>query len=138
MLVTHAMNAPVLMNVEQMKRAATFGAYIEFVGGSAARPDAAARLDRFAEAIRQIGPRFCVLSSDLGQRANPSPPDGFAAFLIAMKARGFTDQEIALMSRVNPARLLGVADGRMTRRRRRSSRGSDGRVFWLLLLAGLT
>jgi predicted metal-dependent phosphotriesterase family hydrolase len=36
------------------------------------------------------------------------PADGFAAFLVAMRTRGFTEQEVATMSRSNPARLLGL------------------------------
>jgi hypothetical protein len=74
MVVTHAMNEPVLMNVPQMQEAAKLGAFLEFVGGSLASADAPARLDRFADAIRKIGPEFCILSSDLGQRGNALPP----------------------------------------------------------------
>ena len=57
MVVTHAMNPPVLMDVPQMQEAAKLGAFIEFVGGSLAATDArsqdrshlptrSARLDR--------------------------------------------------------------------------------------------
>jgi Family of unknown function (DUF6282) len=108
MVVTHAMIEPVLMNVSQMQEAARLGALIEFVGGSLTSPDAAARMDRFADAIRKIGPEFCVLSSDLGQRGNALPPDGFAAFLSALHARGFNDQEIERMAKRNPAQLLDL------------------------------
>jgi Family of unknown function (DUF6282) len=95
MVVTHALQAPVLMEVPQMQEAAKLGAFIEFVGGSLAGADAASRMDRFAEVIRKVGPEFCILSSDLGQRGNALPPDGFGAFLVALKARGFSEQEIA-------------------------------------------
>jgi hypothetical protein len=108
MVVTHAMNAPVLMDVPQMQEAAKLGAFIEFVGGSLAAADAGARIDRFADAIRKVGPEFCILSSDLGQMGNALPPDGFGAFLLAMRARGFTEQEVDRMSKQNPARLLGL------------------------------
>ena len=108
MVVTHAMNAPVLMDVPQMQEAAKLGAFIEFVGGSLAAADAEARIDRFADAIRKIGPEFCILSSDLGQSGNALPPDGFGAFLVALRARGFTEQEVDRMSKQNPARLLGL------------------------------
>ena len=108
MVVTHAMNAPVLMDVPQMQEAATLGAFIEFVGGSLATPDAQARVDRFADAIRKVGPEFCILSSDLGQQGNALPPDGFGAFLVAMRAKGFTEQDMVRMSKQNPARLLGL------------------------------
>jgi len=108
MVVTHALMAPVLMNLQQMQEAARLGAFIEFVGGSLAGADANARMDTFADTIRKIGPEFCILSSDLGQRGNALPPDGFGAFLAALRKRGFSDAEIARMSRQNPARLLGL------------------------------
>ena len=108
MVVTHAMNPPVLMDVAQMQEAAKQGAFIEFVGGSLTTAGAAARIDRYADAIRKVGPESCILSSDLGQRGNALPPDGFAAYLLAMRDRGFTGQEIARMAKENPARLLGL------------------------------
>lgn len=108
MVVTHAIRPPILMDVAQMQEAAKLGAYIEFVAGSLTTPDAGARLDGYADAIRKIGPAFCIFSSDLGQAGNALPPDGFAAFLAAMRARGFSDREIDQMSKQNPARLLGL------------------------------
>lgn len=106
MVVTHAMNTPVSMTVAEMQEAAKAGAFIEFVGGTMLSSDAPARVARFADAIRMIGPEFCILSSDLGQKGNPLPADGFAAFLLALKARGFSDQEIDRMAKQNPATLL--------------------------------
>src|SRR5262245_8620561 len=108
MVVTHAMLAPVLMSVDQMQQAAKLGAFIEFVGGSLATSDADARLTRFTEAIRRIGPESCILSSDLGQQGNALPPDGFGAFLVAMRAKGFSEADVDRMSKQNPATLLGL------------------------------
>jgi hypothetical protein len=107
-VVTHAMNAPISMDLAQMRRAAELGAFLEFVGGSMVEPGADARVTRFADAIRAIGPARCILSSDLGQAGNPLAPDGFGAFLVALRAKGFTDAEITMMSATNPARLLGL------------------------------
>jgi len=108
MVVTHAMLAPVLMDLPHMTEAVKLGAFIEFVGGSLATSDAETRLRRFTEAIRSVGPASCILSSDLGQPGNALPADGFGEFLVALRAKGFSDQEIALMSKENPARLLGL------------------------------
>jgi hypothetical protein len=108
MVVTHAMNAPIQMTVAQMREAAGLGAFLEFVGGTPLSADAGARYDRFAEAIRAIGPEFCILSTDLGQAANPLPVDGFVGFLDALRARGFSAEAIDRMARANPARLLGL------------------------------
>jgi hypothetical protein len=108
MVVTHAMNAPIVMTVAQMKEAATLGAFVEFVGSTPVSPDAGERYDRFAAAIREVGPQSSILSSDLGQATNPRPAEGFGAFLVAMQARKFTAQDIDRMVRQNPARLLGL------------------------------
>jgi hypothetical protein len=108
MIVTHAMNTPVSMSLAEMREAAGLGAYIEFVGGSLTTPDAEARINRYAEAIRQIGPEFCILSSDLGQQGNALPPDGFGDFLVSLRRRGFTSQDVDRMAKQNPARLLGL------------------------------
>jgi hypothetical protein len=109
MVVTHAINPPIQMTVAQMQEAAKLGAQIEFVSGSLATPDAQARMDRFADAIKKIGPEFCILASDLGQQGNALPTDGYAAFLAAMRARGLTEQQVNRMSKENPAKLLGLS-----------------------------
>jgi len=106
MVITHAMMPPVLMNVGQMQQTAREGAFVEFVGGSIAGPGGAAKVDSYADAIRRVGPEFCVLASDLGQKGNPLPPDGLAEFIAALNARGFTDAQLDLMTKRNPARLL--------------------------------
>src|SRR5688572_25183819 len=108
MIVTHAMNTPVSMSVAEMQEAAQLGAFIEFVGGSLTAADAEARMNRYADAIHQIGPEFCVLSSDLGQQGNALPPDGFGEFLVSLRRRGFTSQDVDRMAKQNPARLLGL------------------------------
>ena len=108
MVVTHALGAPILMDDLHMQEATRLGALIEFVGSTLADAGAAARMERFADAIRKVGPQFCILSSDLGQKGNPLPPDGFGEFLAAMRARGVSEQELDRMSKQNPARLLGL------------------------------
>ncbi len=108
MIVTHAINSPVLMNAAQMKEAASLGAFIEFVGGAPEGQGAAARMDNIANAIREVGVASSILSSDLGQQGNPLPPDGFGTFIQLLRSRGFSDQDLDMMSKQNPARLLGL------------------------------
>jgi hypothetical protein len=106
MVVTHAMQAPVLMNVDEMQQAAKEGAFVEFVAGSLTSPGASARVDAYADAIRKIGPEFCILSSDLGQKGNALPPDGFGAFIDALRARGFSGAQLDRMAKQNAAQIL--------------------------------
>jgi Family of unknown function (DUF6282) len=102
-MVTHAATNPggPLSNAE-IAQAAKMGAYVELV--YTPLDDAAVQKD--VEAIRAAGPASVVLSSDLGQPANPLHPDGLLAMYRALMAHGITEAEIVQMSRTNPARLL--------------------------------
>jgi predicted metal-dependent phosphotriesterase family hydrolase len=51
-----------------------------------------------------------VVSSDLGQSANITHPDGLEVAIAAMKREGISDTDIDVMMRKNPARLLGLAN----------------------------
>jgi hypothetical protein len=106
-VVTHAMLAPVRMNVAQMRAAAREGAYLEFVYNGLLGANKASARD-YAQAIRAVGPAFCILASDLGQVGNPLHPDGLAAFFAALRGEGISQTEIEQMSRSNPARALGL------------------------------
>jgi hypothetical protein len=108
MVVTHAMIAPIRMSVPQMKEAAGLGAYIEFVYNALIGPNKEFTFADYAKAIREVGPEHCIVSSDLGQAGNPLHPDGLAAFFKGLKNAGFTQAEIDLMSKTNPARALGL------------------------------
>jgi hypothetical protein len=61
-----------------------------------------------SEAIKQVGAKGLVVSSDLGQSANMVHPDGIEAAIGAMKREGVSDADIDTMMRKNPARLLGL------------------------------
>jgi len=108
MVVTHAMLAPVRMNVEQMKQAAAEGAYIEFVYNALIGPNKAFGIGEYAAAIRAVGPAHCILSSDLGQAGNPLHPEGLMAFYLGLRQQGFSVAEIDLMAKRNPAAALGL------------------------------
>jgi hypothetical protein len=108
MVVTHAMESPIRMKIEQMKQAAAMGAYIEFVYHALIEPKADLTLSDYAAAIRAVGPEHCILSSDLGQAGSPLHPDGLAVFFRELRAAGFTVAEIDRMAKTNPARLLGL------------------------------
>jgi hypothetical protein len=108
MVVTHAMKAPIRMTIPQMQEAAAGGAYIEIdYGGLLGRSPEFRAVD-YARTIREVGARYCILSSDLGQPGNPLHPDGLAAFYDALRKEGIAQADIDLMSETNPARMLGL------------------------------
>ena len=107
-VVTHAMLSPVRMTVAQMQTAAAGGAWIEFVYNALLGAKPECTIEEYAQAIRAIGVEHCILSSDLGQAVNPLPPDGLAEFFTRLQRAGFAPTEIAVMSRTNPAKALGL------------------------------
>jgi hypothetical protein len=103
-LVTHAMSAPVSMSIPEMQEAARLGAYLELVW---VKPESDAA-KAYVKAIRDVGPEHFVLSSDLGQPANPLHPDGLLALYQFLHDQGFSLNDIDRMAKINPARLLGL------------------------------
>lgn len=63
-----------------------------------------------AQAVRELGAKSLVVSSDLGQSANMTHPDGLEVAIAAMKREGIGDADIDMMMRKNPARLLGLGN----------------------------
>lgn len=110
MVVTHAMIAPIHMNLAQMQEAAKLGAYVEFVYNGLIGPYKEFTFADYAKAIRGIGIEHTILSSDLGQVQNPLHPDGWVLYLAGLKKEGFTDAELRQMSGDNPAKLLGLSN----------------------------
>jgi hypothetical protein len=107
-VVTHGMIAPVSMSIAQMREAAGLGAYIEFVYNGLIGKGREFEMRDYARAIREVGAKSCILSSDMGQVGNPLHPDGLEAFFAGLRKEGISQQDIALMSVTNPAIALGV------------------------------
>jgi predicted metal-dependent phosphotriesterase family hydrolase len=107
-VVTHAMLAPVRMSVPQMRDAASLGAYIEFVYNGLTGKGKEHQTGDYVKAIREIGAKSCILSSDMGQPGNPLHPDGLAAFFASLRREGVSQSDIDAMSKTNPARALGL------------------------------
>ena len=60
------------------------------------------------DAIRATGPEHNVLSTDLGQPANPPVEDGLALMADKLLEAGFTEEDVRTMAVVNTRRLAGA------------------------------
>jgi hypothetical protein len=120
MIVTHGLTNVPGMTMAQAKEVVAMGAMIEvcflqFMAG----PNAPLAFlthwtqinaKNVAQAIKEFGAAGLVVSSDLGQSANMTHPDGLEVAISAMKREGITDADIDIMMRKNPAKLLGLAN----------------------------
>ena len=59
--------------------------------------------------LRATGAEAAVISTDLGQVANPPAPDGLADFADHLLHAGFSPDDVRQMAVVNPAHLIGVS-----------------------------
>ena len=118
MLVTHGLTTVPGLSMAQAKQVVEMGAVIEicFLQFQAGPNAPLAFLTHWtqinakhvAQAVKQIGAKSVVISSDLGQSANITHPDGLEVAIAAMKREGISDADIDQMMRKNPARLLGL------------------------------
>jgi imidazolonepropionase-like amidohydrolase len=60
------------------------------------------------EEIRAVGAQHCIISTDLGQCDNPPAAEGMRMFIALLLKNGITQDEIELMAKINPAKLLGL------------------------------
>ena len=110
-LVTNPLYWAISMSVEQMVEAAELGAYLEFIYYSVGRPDARVTMADYAQAIEAIGPSRCILSSCGGQAWLPIHTFAWSELLRGMRENGIAADDIDMMVRSNPARLLGLDRG---------------------------
>ena len=90
----------------QMRRMADAGALLEIDWYAAYLGNQT--VAGYVSAIQEIGAEHFLMSSDLGQATSPSHVDGLRAYVTALRGAGITDDQIDLMLRRNPARLLGL------------------------------
>jgi hypothetical protein len=106
-VVTHPDSELVRMPVDMQRQAAALGAWLEYPIGVALPPNEMS-FEEFADHIRAVGAEHVILSTDLGQPMRPTPADGFAGYIARLRAAGFDDSDLELMTKRNPARLLGL------------------------------
>ncbi len=113
-LITHAMAIAPGLSVDQMTELVKMGVVVElcyfsFLSGQDLRDESAGlTIEGMAAAIQQIGAKNFIISSDLGQAGNPLPPDGLGKFVKLLMEAGISRDEINLMIKTNPGRLLDI------------------------------
>jgi hypothetical protein len=121
--VQHPNHSGMAMSMATMKEAVRLGALIEIVlsgegltggpagGGpkvvNAQNPTIDYGPQKIAD-IRALGPDNVVITSDLGQPGRVTHADAFQIALTVLAREGFSQAEIDVMTKHNPARFLGL------------------------------
>jgi hypothetical protein len=106
MFVQHPAMRMVNMSVEMQKEAAKMGALLEYVLGEGITNQM--EFDHWTGLIKQVGPENVVIGTDLGQWGRSTPPDAYKVMIPRMLKAGFTQAQLDVMMKTNPARVLGL------------------------------
>jgi hypothetical protein len=95
-------------DLEEIYQLVQTGAFIEltFTGLLPTSPEDS--LPRILELIKAIGADHFILSTDLGQANNPFPVEGLRTLIATLIQKNITPEEIELMVKINPSKLLGL------------------------------
>jgi hypothetical protein len=109
-IITHPLLDVVDMKPEEIKQAVALGPeiYAEFTsqfGNQNARPE---MVKQYVDAIRMVGVDHAFVSTDTGQINSDFQPDALAKAAKVLRANGFTEQELAKLFKINPAKILGL------------------------------
>jgi hypothetical protein len=112
LVVTHASQELTVVTLEEAKELIRKGAWIQLAQcsilgspltdlGNIQNTDHAIRL------IKELGPSRVILNSDAGQPGNP-PVWAFMMLVRVLLGRGFSREELTVMTKENPSKVLGL------------------------------
>jgi hypothetical protein len=109
-IITHPLLDVVDMTPEQIKQAVALGPeiYAEFTSQFGNQDPSSPMVKQYVGGIRAAGIDHAFVSSDTGQINSDFQPDALAKCAKVLRANGFTEQELAKLFKVNPAKILGL------------------------------
>ncbi len=89
----------------ELREAVAMGGLVEVVANTLYSPQARAPM---VAMIRALGPEHCIVATDSGLQGTPNHADALVLSARILREEGFTEDELDLMFKVNPARVLGL------------------------------
>ncbi len=96
------------MSIEKQRQMADKGAFIEHCFSSTMPLGQRVHPMEIAKDVRAVGAEHCILTTDLGQDNNPPPAEGMRMMVVNLLRCELSVEEMELMIKVNPAKLLGL------------------------------
>jgi len=105
-IITHPGLGPMFTDptIDQLKQVTAEGAYAEVVASELIGKGR----DNAIKMIRAIGPAHCVVSSDSGLTGWYDHPDALVRAARVLREAGFSEDDLDLMFKANPAKVLGL------------------------------
>lgn len=108
-LLTHPYFKVPNLDLPFIQQMVALGAFAEFGYCTVSPMWNYATVQKKVDSIKVLGAEHCVIMSDAGQRHNPMPAEALRIFAQSLYEKGISEQDLELMMRINPGRLLGEA-----------------------------
>lgn len=111
LVITHASSADVIdqaLSIPDQKRLAQMGVFLEYVSLELVHESLGQGKSHMVEMIKAVGAEHCIMSTDMGLAFEPPPVEGMKVAIASLLNQGLTREEIELMVKTNPAKLLGL------------------------------
>jgi len=107
-MVTHAFFVTADLSLSEQRWMAERGALLELCYATLLPNLDHALISRIVETLEKIGAENYIISSDLGQARNSPPSHGLRRFIQLLINKGVSTEEIEMMVKFNPEKLLGL------------------------------
>jgi hypothetical protein len=109
-IITHPRLDVVDMDLETIKEAVGLGPeiYAEFTSQFGFPNAAPEMVEDYVKSIRAAGVEHAFVSSDTGQLGSPFQPDALAGAAQVLRKHGFSEHDLDLLLKINPAKILGI------------------------------
>lgn len=108
MVATHPLAGLSRFSLDQIRELADKGVYIEQVYGTLMPRLGNMDPSDYVDCIKMVGAERSLLGTDLSQVWDVDPATGMRLFIAMMIQFGCTPEEVELMAKKNPAKLLGM------------------------------
>lgn len=108
MVATHPLAELSRFTLEEIQELAAKGVYIEHVYGTLLPRLGGMDPSDYVDCVKLVGADKCILGTDLAQVWDATPADGMRYFIAMMIQFGCTPDEVELMAKKNPAKLLDI------------------------------
>ena len=106
--LSHPHNKTISATVEQQKQIAGLGGYIEHTFIACMPMHLRVNPREIAESIKAVGVDMSLITSDTFGPWNPPAPEVFRMFIRTLLELGFSEKQISVLARENPAKLVGL------------------------------
>lgn len=107
-VVTHPNCSVNKMTIQEQKELAEAGAVLTYAFLPCMPMYDGQQPTEIANMIREVGPRSCILITDLGQVQNPTVVEGMRMYITHLLMAGLSEDDIRLMVKDNPKKLLDL------------------------------